>query len=360
MIPPTRILLTADAVGGVWQYATDLARALRPLGYDPVIALLGPPPSEAQRAEAADLHLLDTGLPLDWLSDSPEPVLAAGEAIAHLAASERVELVHLNSPALGAAARFSMPVVAVAHGCIATWWHAANGGEPPSAYRWHVELMRRGLLAADLVVAPTAAFAAELQRAYALPNTPVAVHNGRAPSATAGASRPAGHAFTAGRLWDRAKNTDVLDRAAARLSAPLRAAGATVGPQGEKVSPQNLALMGVLAAEDIAAELATRPVFISAASFEPFGLAVLEAAQAGCALVLSDIPTFRELWNNVALFTPAGNDAAIAAAVEGLLSDASRRDALGGAAQARAGRYTPENVAAHMSGLYAGLDAAFA
>ncbi len=157
----TRILLTADAVGGVWQYATDLARALKPLGYDPILALLGPAPTEAQYAEADDLRLIDTGLPLDWLAEGPDAVLAAGDALADLAKDERVELVHLNSPALTAASPFPVPVAAVAHGCIATWWRAANGNEPEPAYRWHVALMHRGLLAADLVVAPSAAFAAE-------------------------------------------------------------------------------------------------------------------------------------------------------------------------------------------------------
>ena len=48
--------------------------------------------------------------------------------------------------------------------------------------------------------------------------------------------------------------------------------------------------------------MARTAVFVSPALYEPFGLAVLEAAQAGCALVLSDIPTFRELWDGVALF----------------------------------------------------------
>ena len=38
------------------------------------------------------------------------------------------------------------------------------------------------------------------------------------------------------------------------------------------------------------------------ARYEPFGLAVLEAAQAGMRLVLSDIPSFRELWDGAATF----------------------------------------------------------
>ena len=49
MSRPRRILMTADAVGGVWQYATELASALAGLGHETILALLGPPPSDAQR-----------------------------------------------------------------------------------------------------------------------------------------------------------------------------------------------------------------------------------------------------------------------------------------------------------------------
>ena len=56
--------------------------------------------------------------------------------------------------------------------------------------------------------------------------------------------------------------------------------------------------------------LPTRPIFVSVSRYEPFGLAVLEAAHAGCALVLSDIPTFRELWQGAASFVIAAGSAA--------------------------------------------------
>lgn len=314
------------------------------------------------------MEIIPTNLPLDWLSSGPDPVLAAGEAVAQLARDLRADIVHLNSPTLAARARFDQPVVAVAHGCVATWWRAAHNGDPDPGYGWQADLMRAGLLAADTAVAPSASFAADLQRTYALPIAPLAIHNGRTPPSPPrgeGAERseageglsatPAPHALTAGRLWDRVKNTHVLDRAAARLSVPLGAAGPVTGPHGETVTPEHLHLLGHLSADQIAAELARQPVFVSAASFEPFGLAVLEAAQAGCALVLSDIPTFRELWDGAALFVPHDNDAAIAAVIEELIADPIQRKALGFAARERAARYTPQGTAAAMAALYADL-----
>jgi glycosyltransferase involved in cell wall biosynthesis len=118
---------------------------------------------------------------------------------------------------------------------------------------------------------------------------------------------------------------------------------------------QNLQLLGELSPGKMAGLLAARPIFASAALYEPFGLSVLEAAQAGCALVLSDIPTHRELWEGTAVFVPPADDAAFASAVADLIGDAERRAKLGRFALARAQLFTPERMAAGMAGIYARL-----
>ena len=351
-----KLLVTADAVGGVWQYATDLAAALLPHGVEPVLAVTGPAPSPDQRdAVASGVRVVDTGLPLDWLAAGAEAVRAAGTGIAALAGELGADLVQLNGPALAGSTRFPCPVVAVAHGCVATWWDAAEGGALPVDLAWHAELMRDGLLAADAAVAPSASFADHVRRRYRLPRLPLVVHNGRTPPAPASDGPLAPHVLTAGRLWDRVKRTPLLDAVAARLPVPLRAAGPVEAPHGERAAASHLALLGTIAAADLAREYAARPVFVSAASFEPFGLAVLEAAQAGCALVLSDIATFRELWDGAALFVAGDDPAEWADAIGALVADRPRRLALGGAAAARARRYTPAATATAMAGLYAGL-----
>ena len=40
-----RLLMTVDAIGGVWRYAMDLAAELRDHGVETVFACLGPAPS---------------------------------------------------------------------------------------------------------------------------------------------------------------------------------------------------------------------------------------------------------------------------------------------------------------------------
>jgi glycosyltransferase involved in cell wall biosynthesis len=354
-----KLLMTADAVGGVWQYAIELAAALRPHGVRTVLALLGPAPSPEQRAQAKavpGLALVETGLPLDWLSDGPAPVLAAGAAIADLARKERVDLVHLNMPTLAAAAPPGVPVIAVTHGCVATWWQAAKPGEPlDRAYRWHRALMAEGLRAADLVVAPTASYSRTVARHYGLPQAPAVVHNGRTPLAAPEAPPCHDCVLTVGRLWDRVKRADLLDQVAARLPVPFHAAGALRGPHGETAALEHLHLLGQVDCATLARHLAARPVFVSAACFEPFGLSVLEAAEAGCALVLSDIAPFRELWDGAAVFVAEDDARAYTHAIESVLGDAAFRLRLGDAARARAARYTPDAMADGMLRLYAQL-----
>ena len=348
-----RLLLTADAIGGVWQYATDLAHALKPLDVEAILVLLGPSPSADQRAMAKDLHLIDTGLPVDWLCRGPEPVRAAASAVADIARREAVDLVQLNMPTL-AGAHFPVPTIAVAHGCVSTWWQAARREPVDAGYLWHREMMRDGLRKADRIVAPTAAYARMISEHYDLPTAPMPVHNGRRvlylPETAV-----RDFAFTAGRLWDPAKNAAVLDRAASRLSFPFVAAGALRGPNGETTQLEHLVVLDHVDEANVAVHLAARPVFVSAATFEPFGLAVLEAAAAGCALVLSDIPTFRELWDEAATFVSADDADGFARAIEAIVGDPARRRQLGRSARARAQRYTAAATAAAMAHLYASL-----
>ena len=353
MTRPRRILMTVDAVGGVWQYATELCAALAPLGFETVLACIGPPPDHARRdalAAIPALKLIDTGLDLDWLAPDAAALDATADAIAALAEAEGADLVHLNQPAF-AVARFTMPVVVVVHSCVATWWDAVHGGDAPAGFAWQTERVARGLRRADAIVTPSHAFAAVVRETYDLPATPAVVWNGR--TAFPPRDRPtADLAFTAGRLWDRGKNAVCLDRVAARLRHPFHAAGTVRGPNGEAIALHHLEPLGVLDEDALAARLSARPIFVSAALYEPFGLAVLEAAQAGCALVLSDIPTFHELWDGAALFVPPSDDDGFVKAIETLLADRDKRMTAGAAARRRTAEFTPARLADGMVAIY--------
>jgi predicted dehydrogenase len=78
-VRPVRVLMTADAVGGVWTYAVELAHALRPHGVEVHLATLGRAPSPAQQQEAqafAGLHV--SSFPLEWEREAWQGVEQAG------------------------------------------------------------------------------------------------------------------------------------------------------------------------------------------------------------------------------------------------------------------------------------------
>jgi glycosyltransferase involved in cell wall biosynthesis len=352
-----RVLMTADAVGGVWQYALDLAEGLRPHGVQTTLAVLGPAPSADQghMAETTGIELVLTELPLDWMAGRRDDVEEAGRAIARIAENIQPDIVHLNSPALAASATFNVPVVAVCHSCVATWWQAVRGGPLPDEFVWRKDLVQKGYQAANMLLAPTAAFARATARAYDLTEIPTVVRNGRRPPCLDEIASSELFVFTAGRLWDEGKNFTSIDRAAARLAVPFLAAGPLQGPNGTRVESLNVRTLGRLSDADVARHLGAQPIFVSSALYEPFGLAVLEAAQAGCALVLSDIPTFRELWDGAAIFVPPNNDEAIAVAIQGLAQDSDMRRRLGSAARELANTYSLEAMSAGAMSAYRSL-----
>jgi glycosyltransferase involved in cell wall biosynthesis len=357
MKPSLRILITTESAGGLWQYGLDLARGLSRLGHETMLALSGPAATAHQIEAAAavpGLRLVDTGLPLDRLAETEASMVRSAEALAALAGETEADIVQLNTPALAALADFGRPVVAVLHSCVASWWEAVQGTALPADFAWRTELVAQGLAAAGAVVAPTAAFGAVVKRHYRLEAAPRTVHHGRSPFAVP-SGVPHDFVFTAGRLWDEGKNFGMLDAAAGKIGVPVHAAGPLSGPNGTQVLFDNIDCLGMLGEEELGRWLSARPVFVSAALHEPFGMAVLEAASAGCALILSDIPTFRELWDEVALFVDPRDEDGFARAIGNLVGDDFERAVLGRAARERAARYTPDAMAAQMAVLYRGL-----
>jgi glycosyltransferase involved in cell wall biosynthesis len=161
--------------------------------------------------------------------------------------------------------------------------------------------------------------------------------------------------LTSGRLWDAGKNLAALDDAAARMTSEVFAAGPLEGPGGEAVSLRAVRPLGPLSPAAHARALDEALVFVSLSLYEPFGLGVLEAAQSGCALALSDIPSFRELWEGAAVFVDSADPEAAARALDALAQDRDQALRLGRLAEAKARAYSAEAMSARMRALYGGL-----
>jgi glycogen synthase len=346
------VLMTADAIGGVWSYALELARALGDFGIDVALATMGRPLNAHERSEAAaisNLDVFESTYKLEWMDDAWDDVDAAAEWLLGLADRVAPAVIHLNGYCHGALL-WPAPALVVGHSCVFSWFDAVRREPPPPAWREYRRRVARGLTAADLVTAPSGAMLATLGRHYGAFAAAPPIYNGRAAAAFPPGAKE-DFVLSAGRLWDEAKNASVLARVVTKIAWPLYAAGDTAGPYGA-LALDGVHLLGALDQPTLAGWLGRASIFVAPARYEPFGYAALEAALAGCALVLGDIPSLREIWGDAALFVASDDDAAIAAAIDRLIADAAERRALAARARGRAAAYSPRQMAEQYVSLY--------
>jgi glycogen synthase len=343
---PRLVLVTADTVGGVWHYALELARALGERDVRVALAAIGPPLAPGQRRLAASLEsvtLHERTCRLEWMSEPWSDVQSCGEWLLELECELRPDIVHLNQYAFGTLG-FEAPTLVVAHSCVLSWWQAVHGAPAPESWQPYRGAVERGLVGADCVATPTRAMLRMLEQHYGLHPHALVIPNGRS-AAHYAPERKEPHIVSAGRLWDAAKNLAALEAVAPHLPWPIRVAGAQTHPAGGVRVLQGVHALGDLAPEALACELARAAIYALPARYEPFGLTVLEAALSGCALVLGDIPSLREVWGPAALYVPPENHEALRACLQRLIEEPCRRADLAQAARARALAYTPGRMA---------------
>ncbi len=350
--------MTADTAGGVWTYAVELARALPAHGVEVTLATGGAPLSDLQREKVAripGLRLFESGCRVEWMDDPWDDVDRAGEWLRGLAARISPDVVHLNDYAHGSL-DWGVPVVVVGHSDLCSRWRAVHGEDPPERYATYRRRVRSGLAAADRVVAPTAAMLEALARHHGPFADARVIPHGR----DATAFRPLAKEpmiFAAGRLEDEAKNLALLEAAAPRLPWPVYVAGASRRPDEVDggAGCRHTHPLGRLSARALAAWLGRAAIYALPARYEPFGLSALEAGLAGCALVLGDLPSLREVWGEAAVFVDPGDAATLEREIVRLAGDDARRGALAAAARRRAGELTAERMAEAYLALYGEL-----
>jgi glycosyltransferase involved in cell wall biosynthesis len=337
--------MTADTVGGVWTYALELARGLSERGVEVALATMGVPIHDMQLDKAERIpgvRVFEGHFKLEWMEDPWRDLEKAGDWLLNLESRICPDVVHLNSFVHGALP-WSAPTVLVGHSCVLSWWQAVKREPAPDSWDRYRDGVAAGLGAADLVVAPSMAMLASLNEHYGRLAATRVIPNGR----DARLFRPTAKedmVFTAGRLWDEAKNLDALEKVAPRLPWPVFVAGESRNPDGGEIRPHNTRLLGRLSQRAMAAWLGRSSIYALPARYEPFGLSVLEAALAGCALVLGDIPSLRETWRNRAVFVSPDDPEALEREIQHLIDNPDRRQSLAAGAHKRALEYTPARM----------------
>ncbi len=338
--------MTTDTVGGVWVYSLELARALGEKGVEVALATAGAPLSQVQRSEASEidnLRIFEGNYKLEWMDNPWEDIERAGNWLLELEGKLRPDIVHLNNYAHGALP-WRAPVVIVGHSCVLSWWEAVHGGEklPPKWHRYEKEI-KKGLSSAKAVLAPSIHMLTSLERHYGPIRNGKVIPNGRSPEHFFPAFKKH-FIFSAGRLWDEAKNIAALDKAAAGIGWPIYVAGQNTDPDGKKVNLRNVRMFGHISAFSLAGWLSHASIYALPARYEPFGLSALEAALAGCALVLGDIPSLREIWGKTAVYVPPDDIEALQTSINSLISDARLRKKMAAFARKRAHEFTAKKM----------------
>lgn len=333
-----RLMMTTDAVGGVWTFSTTLARSLAGFGFEILLVTLGPRPTEAQKAMLRGtqrLSLVETDLQLEWQDPAGADLCHADAVLGGLADRFGPDLVHLNS-FREAIFDWNAPTVVVAHSCVNSWAEACGETDAFSGDHWKAYSLsvRDGLRRANAWVAPTRAFRGQLASQYGLQETGEVIWNGvETRSRSPAAKQP--FVLSAGRLWDKAKNLSAIARVAPAIEWPIRIAGQSGDNSAALTIASNCELLGEISHTAVLGEMERASAFISPALYEPFGLSVLEAASAGCALLLSDIPSFRELWDGAAVFFNPDDPDEIHRCLQSLCDDEMQRTRLQRAAAKR-------------------------
>jgi glycosyltransferase involved in cell wall biosynthesis len=111
-------------------------------------------------------------------------------------------------------------------------------------------------------------------------------------------------------------------------------------------------LLGPLSADEVAALLGRASLFAAPARYEPFGMAALEAGLSGCALVLGDIPSLREVWGDAAEYVEPDDANALTHTLRRLIEEPHVLREAGRRARRRALRYDRATMSSAYSRLY--------
>ena len=319
--------------------------------------------------------------PLRLTHVAPEgaPEFADGLLTAVEASGARYDLVHSHywtsaGPGLQLAERLGVPHVFTGHTIAAIKERAGGAPEPEARKRAETDAIRRS----DAVVTFTKEESASLyelfgltpDRAHAIPmGVDTALFRPQPPAearAALGIGPDERVVVSVGRI-EPFKGTDVLVRALALLGESqdvrLVIVGGSEGETGTEWLRETARASGVSGLVDWHAAVPQRelPAYYAAADVcavpslhETFGLVALEAMACGTPVAASDAGGLRELVRHgeTGLLCKPGDDAALAEALDALLSDAAVARRMGEAGVSRAQSFTWDASASRLASVY--------
>jgi glycogen synthase len=225
----------------------------------------------------------------------------------------------------------------------------AGSERPYTTWEWqrYKTEVQNGLLASDLVVTPSAAMLRALNTHYGPLKEGRVIYNGRNPENFKPQLKRS-FILSAGRLWDEAKNIQRVAEIATQLPWPVLVAGEYQHPEQpdrHSLIASQCRWLGSLPESQLRSWYASASIYALPALYEPFGYTPLEAALSGCALVLGDIESLREVWGDAAVFVDPTDSKALKNELLALIDDPQRRAEMSRRAHERALEFTSTRMA---------------
>lgn len=350
-----KILMTTDTLGGVWTYSVELIKALAIQPIEFHLLGFGGKASPAQLKELEQLEnviFYSSDLKLEWM-EHPD-IQDMQEKVLKLKKQINPDLMHFNNYIKTDEFK-DIPTITVFHSCVLSWWRAVKNKQAPGNWDNYFHLVADALNAADQAVFPSQAIKETAHKIYPIFKDSVVIPNGRQLDIPENPEKEKIILCT-GRVWDKAKNLELLCSMNKHLPWPVYVAGENKHPGKEqKIFLPKILFLGKLDSEELKKWYCKAEIFVSPALYEPFGLGILEAAQAGCALVLSDINSLQEIWKDAALYFNPKNQIEMQDHLISLIENSFKRSKYRNAAKERAALFNRKTFGERYLDLYKSL-----
>ncbi len=364
------VLVTADTLSASWTYTRELVTGLVTRGVRVTLVSFGEIPLPEQTTWMDHLHGLDyrpTAFRLEWMQEAEEDLPESSAFLMTLVQELRPDVLHLNQFCYGNLP-VDVPRVVMAHRDLVTFAEAvqerpARSGRP---LKWYRDTILRGIAGADAVVAPSAWMLERIRACYMRPRRDQVIYPGRNPIFFNPYISKDDCVLAVGRLVDAGKQVFLLtqhthpvpvcivgsEQTAPVSRIPIRA---DVKVATDETS---VAIRGPQTEAQLRALYSRASIYAATARYEPLGMPALEAAFSRCAIVANDIPSFREIWGDAALYFRTNDSASLAASIRQLSEDRSMRRAYAELAYTRAReRFTTKRMIDDYLQLYRSLAA---
>jgi glycosyltransferase involved in cell wall biosynthesis len=390
---PLHVLVTADALSGAWTYTRELVTGLVTRGVRVTLVSFGEILLPEQTTWMDHLHGLDyrpTAFRLEWMQEAEQDLPESSAFLTALVEEMQPDLLHLNQFCYGNLP-VDVPRVVMAHGDMITRSHAVkdrldndrldqdhpdpdrtsndrtgNHRTSPSHFplKWYRDTILRGIAAADAVVAPSAWMLDRIRACYVAPQRGEVIYPGRNPIFFNPYVSKDDCVLAVGRLVDASRQVFLLTQHAHAV--PVCIVGAEQTVPGNRVpiradvklatDQTSVAIRGPQTEAQLRALYSRASIYAATARYEPLGMPALEAAFSRCAIIANDIPSFREIWGDAALYFRTNDAASLADSIRLLNADRTMCRAYAELAYSRAReRFTTKRMIDEYLQLYRNL-----